>query len=148
MTCQLTYCHECGDRMIHQTNRGPHESSSAYGQHVHERYGRTFYFTDGDALTFKRSSQILRVIEHKYSGGVLSPGQRVILPLIAIGLDSLAHLHGVDPASGVFVMYADAPFECVAVRRVMPDITFTLGEPQLLAGPALDAFNTGERVDP
>jgi hypothetical protein len=100
-------CRGCGDRMIHQSNRQAHESSSRFGQWIHDEFGRTFYAADIDLVVFKKQTRILRVLEHKPTGGSLSEGQKRILSLAAIAVKVLALTRMIDSESGVFVVWAD-----------------------------------------
>jgi len=58
--CPPQRCPVCEDRMIHQSNRGKDESSSAYGQHIHDDYRPMFFWADIDGIIFKRATQIMR----------------------------------------------------------------------------------------
>jgi hypothetical protein len=102
-------CTECGDTLIHQFNRGPHESSSAFGQFVHDRIGIEMYWADVDGTIYKKRTKALRVIEHKRSDEKLSNGQREILPLLAKGLQLLAATGLIHEQSGVYIVRSDHP---------------------------------------
>lgn len=114
MICNVhLMCPGCGDTLIHQGNRGPNESSSAFGQWVHDHVGRDMWWSDFDGVGYARRTHILRVFEHKAVGHALSPGQRTILPLIAMGVQSVAAARPdlIAPGSGVYQVNADPPYE-------------------------------------
>lgn len=107
----------CGDRLIHQFNRGAHESSSALGQFVHDEVGKGVWWSDIDGAVFKVDTRVLRVIEHKPSDGELSAGQERILQLLGMGIKSLIAHELVHPQSGVFVVRSEPPFNTSLVQR-------------------------------
>lgn len=122
-------CVICGDRLIHQWNRGNHESSSAFGQFVHDRVTRRTTFGDVDMelfedhvyqLHFGAGPQRLRLLEHKPQGnnGGLRQGQRWLLECVRylIGLGLAERCLAAD--SGVYVIEGDPPFETVTVHRL------------------------------
>lgn len=110
-------CPGCGDNLIHQSNRGKHESSSAFGQHVHNHVPDDLYYADIDGAVFKVDTRVLRIIEHKPSHGELSSGQKAILPLLGLGIRSLAANELVHPQSGVYVVHSEPPFGTASVQR-------------------------------
>src|SRR5829696_3725505 len=118
--CRPRRCPECGDLLIHQERRGEHESSSAFGQHVHDEYGgrgqrRTFDFSDIDGVVYKRSEGILRIIEGKPSKGEPSSAQRRIMPLLADGVKWLMDQGRISRQSGVYVVRANPPYDVASV---------------------------------
>jgi hypothetical protein len=123
----LQHCPVCGDRLIHQKNRKGNESSSAYGQYIHENYGNDFDFMDLDGVIWKRTFKILRIIEHKPLGQMVKNSQRRILPIfsrfIALGV-SAGFLH---PQSGVFVILEAESLvggQCLIIKVTKTNITF------------------------
>lgn len=115
--CQQRQCPDCGDRLIHQLNRGPHESSSAFGQYVHDHVDKGVYWADIDGVIYKVDTRVLRIIEHKTRDGSLSKGQESILPLLGMGIRSLAANELVHPQSGIYVVQSDPPFTVGRVHR-------------------------------
>ena len=152
MACVDNNCPSCGDRLIHQVARGADESSSAYGQHIHDAYPKTFHWADIDGVIYKLSTGIMRVIEHKPVGGTLRPSQRAILPLIAGCIDILIDQEVVHRESGVFVVNSDYPYDTALVRRYVrsPDDgkyrPGALRDAVRLNGTDLEAFETGEEM--
>lgn len=150
MTCSNQSCASCGDRLVHQTSKSAHESSSALGQYVHDNYAKDFYYADIDAAVYKRATGVLRIIEHKHTGQSIRPSQKSILPLLSIAVQGLVQAGLVHPESGVFTMYASDPFDIAAVKRVSSgaksaDWASTDGA-ALLTGSLLTAFLTGQVI--
>ena len=83
---------ECGDRLIHQHNRGAHESSSLLGDYIHRCFPQTFYYMDADMVFYKSRDRRLLFAEHKFPGQILKPSQQCLLPLmgrlIQLGVDN------------------------------------------------------------
>lgn len=143
--CIRRNCPECGDLLIHQSNRGHNESSSAFGQHVHDDLGKEFFFADIDGAVFKRRHKLLRVIEHKPRSGGPSKGQMSILPLLAVGVRVLTVVGTLHIESGVFIVNSDAPYESGRVIRI------GRSGPQNdleMSGDLFEAFKTGEPLGP
>jgi len=138
--CELVLCPDCGDRMLHLRNRGPHESSSAIGQYVHDVYPITFDAVDSDLTLSARSTRVLRHIEHKFPGQQISNSQRRVLPLIAEGITSLVARGRLHRESGVFlVIWEVEPETPAVVRRVHYD---HLGPEHQLAPDYFEPFFT------
>lgn len=116
--CQSYKCPECNDRLIHQTNRGPNESSSAFGQFIHDAFPNSFWWIDVDGMIYKKATRILRVIEHKPVGGQLRPSQQFLLPMIATCIRILIALRLVHEQSGVFLVRSDPPFRSGHVQQI------------------------------
>jgi hypothetical protein len=127
-------CADCGDKLIHQFHRGYNESSSAFGQFLHDEVTKRTSIVDADhqfidgyqletldsqihQLHFGLGTQRLRVLEHKPTAGVLSQAQKWILVawrrLIYLGIKD-GHI-GMD--SGVFTVEADPPFDKFVVTK-------------------------------
>ena len=139
-------CSVCGDRLIHQSQRGRHESSSAYGQHIHESYPIVFDAIDFDMAISKNMTRILRLVEHKASERpVLSPAQERILPILDKGISHAVIEGKLSPESGVFVVASTAPWEEALVRRVSARRWLGEAEPwyEHLVGDRVRAFETG-----
>lgn len=147
MTCKQQICPECGDKLIHQTKRGQHESSSAFGQHIHNDYRKTFFFFDIDGVIYKLASGILRVVEHKEPGKCLSRGQTSVLPILSFAVDQAIRSGWLHPESGVFVTSSAYPFEVGDVRRVMPVLQLRLGPRRSLNRQQFNQFKTGKPID-
>lgn len=149
MRCVEEFCPGCGERMIHQFGRRAHESSSAYGQHIHDDYEQDFYWADVDGVIYKVDTGILRIIEHKPAGVGLRPSQRAILPMLAAAVEILVADQGLHPDSGVFVVNSDYPFDAAGVRRYAQDVDgkWVPGgsnrQPVQLNGSDLANFETG-----
>lgn len=150
----IASCPECGDSLIHQTNRGPHESSSAFGQYIHDRgeYDRgewaRMFWMDIDGAIFKQRTGVLRIIEHKPVGGGLSSGQKEVLPLLAKALQLLAATGLVHPQSGVFVIHSDHPHDRALIAQISGWKFVKVSSEFELAGDLLDSFLRGEEMDP
>lgn len=148
MTCPTQTCQCCGDRLIHQTSKAAHESSSALGQHVHDNFPTTFFYADIDAAILKRATGLLRIIEHKNPGQSIRPSQKALLPLLSIAVQGLIEAGLVHPESGVFTMWASSPFDVAAVQRVRPGADTTdwasIDGAAVLPGRLLNNFLTGE----
>lgn len=145
MSCQEHVCADCGDRLIHQTRRGHNESSSAYGQHIHDDHPNDFFWLDVDGGIYKNATRVLRFVEHKFPGGNLSKGQRTVLPLLARAVESLVVSGDVHPQSGVFVVTAEPPWGESHITRVTASTSS--GVAYRVAGTALRQFETGHVVD-
>lgn len=117
-TRPVPQCPDCGDALIHQSNRGPNESSSAFGQFVHDNVGIEMFWLDVDGVSFKNKTLMLRMVEHKPRGGSLSKSQQTVLPLLAKSVQLLAATGLVHDQSGVFVIYSDHPHDSALVEQV------------------------------
>lgn len=120
MSCSrpIGNCPDCGDTLIHLSNRGKDESSSEFGQFVHDHISIEMFWLDVDGVSFKRKTSILRIIEHKPRRGSLSNGQREVLPLLAKALQLLAGTGLIHEQSGVFVVYSDHPHDTADVEQI------------------------------
>lgn len=138
-------CPACGGPLIHQHQRGRHESSSAYGQHIHDDYPVEFDAIDLDLVIRKSTTKIVRLIEHKPDNRALSAAQERVLPLLAKGVDHLIVSGLVDRESGVFVVASAPPFREAFVRRIQPRrwLSETAPWSEWLEGDRLRAFETG-----
>lgn len=116
--CDNHHCPECGDRLIHQANRGHDESSSAFGQWIHDELSHEMHAPDLDTVIYKVSTRILRVLEHKTRGKHPSKSQNAVLPLLAKAVQLLAATGLVHPDSGVFIVYSDPPYDSASVQQV------------------------------
>jgi hypothetical protein len=145
--CTQRQCPECGDRLIHQLNRGPHESSSAFGQYVHDHIDKGVYWADVDGVIYKVGTRVLRVIEHKTRSGNLSKGQEAILPLLGMGIRSLAANELVHPQSGVYVVQSSPPFDTASVQQHRHWRGYPDGPPVEMRGDRWARFLAGEVDD-
>lgn len=144
--CRSRTCPECGDALIHQTQRGPHESSSPFGQFIHNSLGNTFYRVDDDqASHYKRATKVLRHIEHKFTGQIQSPGQVVVMAKWALAIRELVYMKDVHPESGSFVVYSDPPFTRGVIHRVDPG-NGALGDGVALTDDDWGRFLTGLEI--
>src|SRR5262245_14952791 len=115
-------CPDCGDTLIHQSNRQDDESSSEFGQYMHDRgeqdrRWREHYWLDIDGVIYKKRSRVLRIIEHKNRGGGIRPSQETVLPLLAKALQLLIATKLIHEQSGVFVAYSNHPHHSALVKR-------------------------------
>lgn len=122
MNCGAVHtCERCGDRLIHQRFRSPNESSSSFGQFIHDSFPNDFFRCDDDEAThYKLATKIWRDIEHKFDGQVRSRGQVVTMQKRALAIRELIALHLVHPDSGSFVVWSDPPFASGSVSKVDP----------------------------
>lgn len=133
--CRARTCEDCGDRLIHQHHRGQHESSSAFGQFLHDEVTKQTSIVDVDEQALQDTPlelveaqihqlhfvfgdiQRLRVLEHKRVGDGLSQAQRWILPvwrrLIHLGIQD----RHISTSSGLYLIEADPPFDEFAVTK-------------------------------
>jgi hypothetical protein len=143
----LGNCPQCGDKVIHQGNRGANESSSALGQFVHDALPRAFHFADIDGVVFKKWTKVYRKIEHKPLDGKVSGSQRDILPIEAIALDAVKVAENLHPQSGTFVLWTNGDFTSGKVTRVKPTRPFETGPVIDLDRPMLSKFLSGEVME-
>ena len=123
-------CPSCGDRLIHLSRRGQHESSSVLGQFVHDSIHRNMCWLDIDGVGWRSPENILRIVEAKRPGRDVSFSQKTILPILARGLELLVadeQTPAVADGSGVFVLEIEpdlraGQMKCDSgvVRQVMP----------------------------
>lgn len=135
------YC-PCGDRLIHQSQRGPDESSSLLGQWVHDEYPRTFDWMDIDGAAWKASLRRLVIFEHKYPGQQLRGSQRRVLPVFA-RLVGLGIAQGILTSGGAVLLYGKPPFDAAHATLYRPDGTTTDRD---LSRAQLDRLFTAEPV--
>lgn len=137
-------CPACGDRLIHQRYRRSDESSSAFGQWIHDTFPNTFYHADVDSAIFKRATAILRVLEVKKHGQPLKPSQTAVLPILASGVAVHIAAGELDPVSGVFKVETDEPFDSGGrVAQVRP----VLDRGERLSGPYVGPFSDLEGIE-
>ena len=144
MMCDHYTCPQCNDKLIHLVHRGAHESSSELGQYIHDELPNQFYLMDNDVTVFKRATKILRVVEHKYVGQGLSNGQIAILPKYAMMIHNMQESLGLHPASGVFAVWSDSPFDVAVIQRVSPTIGYDLQQAVRLDRTQFQQFLSGE----
>lgn len=120
MICSRPYpnCPECGDTLIHQDRRGPHESSSHLGQWVHDSVALDMFWLDIDGVSLRNETRVLRIVEGKPRGGSMSNSQKTALPLLAKAVQLLASTGLIHEQSGVFVVYSDHPHDVALVEQV------------------------------
>lgn len=130
------WCAETGDQLIHLWFRGRDESSSAFGQFIHEHVtGKTTIcdvdgqLVDGNKPSEMQEGQIhqlhftfgdvqrLRVLEHKPPGDKLSQGQEWVVTvwrrLIYLGIQD----GYISTASGVYVIEGCPPWEVFTITK-------------------------------
>lgn len=108
MRCpNIQRCTECDRLLIHKGSRSRHESSSYFGQIVHNECPDNFTAVDIDLAIYRRSIRLLRFIEHKSPGQRLdrNSGQRELLELLA---DMIEHLKSCPQAQRQFRLHADS----------------------------------------
>jgi len=140
MACSFsTSCPECGDRLIHQGNRGWRESSSAYGQHMHDDRSHNHYFMDLDGVIYKRETRILRIIECKKPGQSLKKSEETVFNFLChiMKYAMSGNKSWLHPESGVYVVHASEPFDVANVTNYMT------GESLELRGDLLRRFEEG-----
>ena len=128
-------CEDCGDKLIHQWNRGQDESSSAFGQFIHDEVTQRTSIVDADIQLIDGhpvemlESQVhqlhfiygdiqrFRVIEHKPFGGGLSRAQKWVLPVWRKLIDLGIKDRHISTGSGLYVVEGDPPFDEVIVTK-------------------------------
>lgn len=146
--CGKYKCPDCKERLVHQDSKGPDESTSGYGQYIHDNYGNTFYWMDGDGILFKKRNRMLRFIEHKEFRQQLRPSQETILPILATLIQMLVMVRVIHEQSGVFVVYSDPPYvDAITVRQIQPQWTLEFDAPITLDGVEKMHFETGEEIN-
>ena len=121
MACTFsTDCPDCGDKMIHQENRGFAESSSGYGNHIRDHRTKKQFFMDVDGVLCKMANGMVRIIEHKKPGRPLKKSQLCILPILQKGIELLIDRgeDGLHKESGVFVVRSEPPWDCAEVTSI------------------------------
>lgn len=98
-------CTECDRLLIHKGSRSPYESSSYFGQIVHNLCPKSFTAIDIDLAIYRRSIRLLRFIEHKSPGQHRKDAQRELLELLA---DVIDHLKSCPQAQRQFRLHADS----------------------------------------
>jgi hypothetical protein len=146
MRCGKHTCAQCNDKLIHLTNRGPDESSSPLGQHVHDNLPNTFYWMDSDAVVYKLRTRIWRQVEHKFHGQELSASQNSMLPYHSMMVQSQVDAGAFAEDSGVFVLWTDPQFTHGEIARVLPQPTIALGSAVYLDQDRLNRFLSGEHT--
>lgn len=116
--------------------RNGDQSSSPFGQFVHDRLPTTFYAADIDLVCYARVTKILRLFESKHPGQSLKPSQRQLLPMFAAWVEGSVRRQKIAVGSGVFVVWFDEDREtCSEVRQVAPtSATLLLGPPLAIGG--------------
>jgi len=121
MSCRQSHCGECGDRLIHQSSRGAHESSSELGQHVHDNLTPLLSWMDIDGVAWEMHEDVLRILEHKRPGQRISTAQSRILPKLATMLEQAVLEGQLGQGSGAFVLWWDLESEIGYVSRVLDE---------------------------
>lgn len=140
--CGRTYCQYCGEELIHRDHRKFYESSSALGQILSRAGPKYIGVSDADAIIFKRTKKILRIIEQKNPDHTMGSSQKGILSLLSNIFD-LAKDNGLlHKDSGVFVLLGMIQGATEGRRKCLFD-----GEQVLynLHGEKIDAFQTEEQ---
>lgn len=117
------------------------DSASELGQWVHDNLPRKFSFMDLDGVIWKAGPNVLRIVEQKHPGQGLKLSQRLILPLLAGGIDGLIEQGKISRQSGVFVVHTDPPFDSAFVAPVNTLTTITA---RRLTGDEWKRFMSGE----
>ena len=149
MTCVDRWCPECKDRMIHQNNRGEHEASSGILQWIHDNVPRVMDVIDDDGnphgfdiIRRKIRPRLWRRIEHKHRAGKPRDSQTELLPIIAASIAGSITRKMLHPASGVFIVWADPPFNSGRIAIVHPHLPFRHADPAELSGTPWKQFWT------
>ena len=121
MSCPQSHCGECGDRLIHQSSRGAHESSSELGQYVHDNVTKFLSWMDIDGVAWEMHDDVLRIIEHKRPGQRISIAQRRILPKLATMLERAVLEGELGQGSGAFVLWWEPGAETGRYSRVLDE---------------------------
>ena len=117
----MSHCGKCGDRLIHLSARGAHESSSELGQYVHDHVTKLLSWMDIDGVAWEMRENVLRVIEHKRSGQRISVAQSRILPIIASMLERAVLEGDLGQGSGAFVLWWQPGSEIGQLSRVLDE---------------------------
>lgn len=116
---------------MHWEPRGPDESTSSFGQWIHDKLPNTFWLVDDDIRPNhwsirKLKSRIYREIEHKWRGQPVKPSEQDVMVLRAIGIQHLIAEGYISPFSGAFVFWSDAPFISAVAEKVAADGSYGL----------------------
>jgi hypothetical protein len=151
MSCPHEYnCPRCKDKLIHQNNRGPRESSSGFGQYVFNEIGHVMDLVDIDLVVFKRATRLLRIIEAKPPGGELGIAQCFVMPILALAIRILAGLGELHPNSGVYMLETAPPFATGVASRIGWTTlgTVAMGRPVQLVESYFRAFLQADPTGP
>ena len=121
MSCPQSHCGKCGDRMIHQSSRGAHESSSELGQYVHDKVTPFLSWMDIDGVAWEKHGDVLRILEHKRPGQRISQAQSWILPKLATMLERAVVEGELGQGSGAFVLWWEPGAEIGRYSRVLDE---------------------------
>ena len=146
MSCPRRFqCPTCKDVLIHQNNRGLNESSSGFGQHIHDEYPCIFDVCDTDMIVHKSQYRLLRWIEQKPVDQDVRPSQRRILPFFAMMIKLLANqFRKLDPQSGVFIVWSNPPYSVASIAQVLARWTYEIGPIETFDSERFTKFKTGE----
>jgi hypothetical protein len=106
-------CKVCDKLLIHKGSRQRHESSSYFGQIIHNLLPAKFSFVDIDAALYRRSVRLLRFFEHKSPGQHHKYAQLELLQLLARTIEHIKRCpearkeFGLHPQSGVYLVEGD-----------------------------------------
>jgi hypothetical protein len=127
-------------------SKGADESASRTGQYCHDQLPRTFDCVDLDAVIYKRSGSLMRILEEKLPGESISLAQSNVLPKFAMLIELGIRGKQLRDDSGVFIVWYHSPMsrvcdagddETVTVQKVpcnkydlscMPSFTTTVSE--------------------
>lgn len=109
-------CPACSDRLVHQHRRGIHESTSRFGQFVHDNVARTFDLFDVDEVWNygKKSRSVVRQIEIKREGQQLRASQERWIRQMDTAIRGIK---GVNPGSGYYIVTHDDAMTRFTVER-------------------------------
>lgn len=113
-------CPDCGIPTIHQDKRGRDESSSAWGQHIHNDYPRNFNLVDIDGVIHKRKTKVFRIIEVKKYDQSLHDSQIVIFKILSECVDTAIKSGTLHPCSGIFKLEIEEPWNMGYISRITP----------------------------
>lgn len=91
-------------------------SHSEFGQWIHDWMPRDFYSLDIDQLTYKRKTNILRILEEKCPGQNLKKSQKAVFPFLQKAIEILVACKLLAKGSGVFIVWGVPPYKKVKVR--------------------------------
>jgi hypothetical protein len=108
------------------------ESSSAFGQFIHDETACVMFSADIDMVTYANGSKIMRVIEHKHVGRRLSGGQDTMLKILAQAIRVLIDVGQLGPQSGVFMIESNPPFEEAFITQIqrLPHVRYRNNPPR------------------
>jgi|SRR6516162_11520340 hypothetical protein len=104
MGCGRQYCPNCKQELIHRDNRQSFESSSSLGAILHREGPAEMSLCDIDACIWKKSSNTLRIIEHKQAQAHLGDQQLKSLLKLRTAIDAGIKAGLLDNKSGVYVL--------------------------------------------